>query len=168
MSHVTLTEIAQLLAAMAIAPPLARRFGIGTVLGYLLAGVALGPHGIRHVFSSDDAHEILEFSEFGIVLLLFIIGLELRPKRLWAMRAAIFRLGGAQVILTALVLKGNPITTVKSPSETDQKLLWVIGPDPDDASRQIILITSRDAAAAKKYTLPPVFVAKEETKKKGK
>ncbi len=104
MSHVTLTEIALLLAAMAIAPPLARRFGIGTVLGYLLAGVALGPHGIRHVFSSDDAHEILEFSEFGIVLLLFIIGLELRPKRLWAMRAAIFRLGGAQVILTALVL----------------------------------------------------------------
>ncbi len=71
-------------------------------------------------------------------------------------------------ILTALVLKGNPITTVKSPAETDQKLIWVIGPDPDDTAKQIILITSRDAAAAKKYTLPPVFVAKEEGKKKGK
>lgn len=104
MPNVTLTEVALLLAAMAIAPPLARRFGIGTVLGYLLAGIALGPHGIRHVFSSYEAHEILEFSEFGIVLLLFLIGLELRPKRLWAMRQGIFRLGGAQVLLTALAI----------------------------------------------------------------
>ena len=104
MPNVTLTEVALLLAAMAIAPPLARRFGIGTVLGYLLAGIALGPHGIRHVFSSYEAHEILEFSEFGIVLLLFLIGLELRPRRLWAMRQGIFRLGGAQVALTALPL----------------------------------------------------------------
>lgn len=104
MPQVTLTEIALLLAAMAVAPPLARRFGIGTVLGYLLAGIVLGPHGIRHVFSSYDAHEILELSEFGIVLLLFLIGLELRPKRLWAMRSAIFTLGGAQVALTAVAL----------------------------------------------------------------
>ena len=104
MPHVTLTEIALLLAAMAIAPPVARWLGIGTVLGYLVAGIALGPHGIRHVFSSNDAHEILELSEFGIILLLFLIGLELRPKRLWAMRNAIFRLGGAQVALTAMVL----------------------------------------------------------------
>jgi hypothetical protein len=71
-------------------------------------------------------------------------------------------------ILTALVLKANPITTVKSPTEADQKLIWVIGPDPDDASKQIILITTRDAAAAKKYALPAVFVAKEEGKKKTK
>ncbi|WP_245257682.1 cation:proton antiporter [Hyphomicrobium zavarzinii] len=99
-----MTEIALLLAAMAIAPPVARWLGIGTVLGYLVAGIALGPHGIRHVFSSNDAHEILELSEFGIILLLFLIGLELRPKRLWAMRNAIFRLGGAQVALTAMVL----------------------------------------------------------------
>lgn len=104
MPNFTLTEVALLLAAMAIAPPLARRFGIGTVLGYLLAGIALGPYGARNVFSSYDAHEILELSEFGIVLLLFLIGLELRPKRLWAMRSAIFKLGGAQVALTALVL----------------------------------------------------------------
>jgi len=104
MPHVTLYEVTLLLAAMAIAPPLARRFGIGTVLGYLLAGILLGPHVFRHFFTAYDAHEILELSEFGIVLLLFLIGLELRPKRLWAMRNAIFRLGGAQVLLTGLVL----------------------------------------------------------------
>jgi glutathione-regulated potassium-efflux system protein KefB len=104
MPLVTLTEIAVLLAAMTVAPALARWLGIGSVLGYLIAGIALGPHGFRHVFSKSDAHEILELSEFGIVLLLFLIGLELRPRRLWAMRNAIFKLGGAQVALTALVL----------------------------------------------------------------
>lgn len=104
MLHVTLSEIALLLAAMAIAPPLARRLGIGTVLGYLLAGMVLGPHILRHVFTPYDAHEILELSEFGIVFLLFLIGLELRPKRLWAMRSAIFNLGTAQVMLTGLIL----------------------------------------------------------------
>jgi len=104
MLHVTLSEIALLLAAMAIAPPVARRFGIGTVLGYLLAGILLGPHVLRHVFTTYDAHEILELSEFGIVFLLFLIGLELRPKRLWSMRNAIFNLGGSQVFLTGLVL----------------------------------------------------------------
>jgi glutathione-regulated potassium-efflux system protein KefB len=104
MPHVTLAEIALLLAAMSIAAPLARWLGIGTVLGYLLAGIALGPYGVRHVFSMSDAREILELAEFGVVLLLFLIGLELRPRRLWAMRSAIFKLGGAQVALTAGLL----------------------------------------------------------------
>jgi glutathione-regulated potassium-efflux system protein KefB len=104
MPFVTLTEIAVLLAAMTVAPALARWLGIGSVLGYLIAGIALGPHGFRHVFSTSDAHDILELSEFGIVLLLFLIGLELRPRRLWAMRNAIFKVGGAQVALTALTL----------------------------------------------------------------
>jgi hypothetical protein len=63
-------------------------------------------------------------------------------------------------ILTALVRKANPITTVKDPSELDQKLIWVIGPDPDNAGRTIILITTRAAADVKKYTLPAVFVPK--------
>ncbi|MBN8910827.1 MAG: cation:proton antiporter, partial [Rhizobiales bacterium] len=67
-------------------------------------GMVLGPHILRHVFTPYDAHEILELSEFGIVFLLFLIGLELRPKRLWAMRSAIFNLGTAQVMLTGLIL----------------------------------------------------------------
>jgi glutathione-regulated potassium-efflux system protein KefB len=104
MSHMTLTEVALLLAAMAIAAPLGRKLGVGTVLGYLVAGIALGPYGFRHVFSSSDAREFLELAEFGIILLLFIIGLELRPRRLWAMRSAIFSLGGQQVGITALLI----------------------------------------------------------------
>jgi eukaryotic-like serine/threonine-protein kinase len=64
-------------------------------------------------------------------------------------------------ILTALVRKANPVTTVKDPSEKDQKLVWVIGPDPDDPTKQAVLITTRTAAATKKYTLPEVFVAKK-------
>ncbi|HEX5106426.1 MAG TPA: hypothetical protein VFV87_21555, partial [Pirellulaceae bacterium] len=63
-------------------------------------------------------------------------------------------------ILTALVMKANPITTVKDPSEADQKLIWVIGPDPVNAGKTIILITTRAAAAANKYTLPAPFVPK--------
>jgi len=63
-------------------------------------------------------------------------------------------------ILTALVRKANPITTVKDPSEADQKLIWVIGPDPENPAREIVLITTRAAAAARKYKLPAPFVAK--------
>jgi hypothetical protein len=63
-------------------------------------------------------------------------------------------------ILTALVRKANPVTTVKDPFETDQKLVWLIGPDPDSPGKQAVLITTRNAAKTKKYTLPPVFVAK--------
>ncbi len=104
MSHVTLTVVAVLLAAMAIAAPLARWLGIGTVLGYLAAGIVLGPNGVRRIFSPSEAKEILGLAEFGIVLLLFLIGLELRPRRLWALRSSIFSLGGAQVGVTALLL----------------------------------------------------------------
>src|SRR3990167_5991122 len=104
MPGVTLQETAVLLAAMAIAAPLARWLGIGTVLGYLVAGAALGPNGIPRVFSTSEAKEILELAEFGIVLLLFLIGLELRPRRLWSMRSAIFSLGGSQVAISAALL----------------------------------------------------------------
>ena len=104
MTDVTLNEIAVLLAALALAAPLARWLGMGTVLGYLGAGVLLGPFGIRAMFTATDAKELLRFAEFGVVLLLFLIGLELKPKRLWAMRSSIFGLGGAQLASTALVL----------------------------------------------------------------
>ena len=63
-------------------------------------------------------------------------------------------------ILTALVRKANPVTTVKDPSEKDQKLVWLIGPDPENATKQVVLVTTRNAAAAKKYSLPAHFVEK--------
>ena len=104
MDNSTLASVAALLAAMAVGAPLGRWLGVGTVLGYLAAGVLIGPFGLPRMFSSYEAGEILHFAEFGIVLLLFLIGLELRPKRLWAMRQAIFGLGGAQVGLSAAVI----------------------------------------------------------------
>ncbi len=104
MHNVSLSDIAVLLAAMALAAPLARFLGVPTVLGYLAAGVLLGPHILPSVVSPTQAHDILEVSEFGIVLLLFLIGLELRPKRVWSMRQAILGLGGAQVAVSTAVL----------------------------------------------------------------
>jgi glutathione-regulated potassium-efflux system protein KefB len=104
MDGATLAIVAVLLAALAIAAPLARWLGIGTVLGYLIAGVLLGPYGVTGLFSTHAAKELLHVAEFGVILLLFLIGLELRPRRLWAMRNAIFGLGGAQVGISALLL----------------------------------------------------------------
>jgi glutathione-regulated potassium-efflux system protein KefB len=104
MTDLTLPIIAVLLAAQAIAAPLARWLGIGSVLGYLIAGVLLGPSGLTSLFSTREAVELMHVAEFGIILLLFLIGLELRPRRLWSMRNAIFGLGGAQVGITALLL----------------------------------------------------------------
>ena len=100
----TLNELALLLAALALAAPLARWLGIAAVLGYLVAGVLLGPFGVGAFFSEQDAEQVLHVAEFGVVLLLFLIGLELRPKRLWAMRNAVFGLGAAQVVLTGCAL----------------------------------------------------------------
>jgi glutathione-regulated potassium-efflux system protein KefB len=78
-----------------------RRFGIGAVLGYLIAGVLIGPHGFQLI---SNAGTILEFSEIGIILLLFIVGLELAPARLMRLRQAIFGLGMSQVVLCGIAL----------------------------------------------------------------
>ncbi len=96
-----LPTLVTLLAAAAVAVPLSRRAGFGSVLGYLLAGVAIGPSGLGLV---TDVGQIASVSELGIVMLLFLIGLELRPARLWVMRRAVFGLGPAQVAVTACVL----------------------------------------------------------------
>jgi len=104
MTNVTLTQVALFLAAAVVAAPLAKLLRIGNVLGYLLVGVLIGPFGIGFVYSVYEVTSILHFAEFGVVLLLFLIGLELRPRRLWAMRAAIFGVGGAQVAVTTAVL----------------------------------------------------------------
>jgi monovalent cation:proton antiporter-2 (CPA2) family protein len=89
------------LAAGVIVVPVFKRLGLGSVLGYLVAGMAIGPWGLQFV-SAPEA--ILHFAEFGVVLLLFLVGLELNPKRVWQMRKSIFGMGTAQVLATAAVL----------------------------------------------------------------
>jgi monovalent cation:proton antiporter-2 (CPA2) family protein len=95
-----LAQIGVLLAATVIAIPLFRRFRLSSVLGYLAAGIAIGPWGLRLI---RDTHGMQEIAEFGVVLLLFVIGLELQPSRLRAMRRAIFGLGLLQVITTSVL-----------------------------------------------------------------
>ncbi len=87
------------LAAAVAAVPIARRLGMGAVLGYLLAGIAIGPFGLHLVPEGSD--DVLHAAEFGVVMMLFLIGLELRPSVLWRMRVAVLGLGGAQVLGTA-------------------------------------------------------------------
>ena len=98
-----LIQIAIFLAAAILAVPLSRKLGLGAVLGYLAAGMLIGPWGLRLI---DDVDAIVQISEFGVILLLFIIGLELQPSRLWVLRRQVLGLGAAQVIATALVLGG--------------------------------------------------------------
>ncbi|MFH8135824.1 glutathione-regulated potassium-efflux system protein KefB [Pantoea osteomyelitidis] len=89
------------LFAAVLVVPVAARLGIGAVLGYLLAGIAIGPWGLGFI---SDVAEILHFSELGVVFLMFIIGLELNPSKLWSLRRSIFGVGAAQVIFSAAVL----------------------------------------------------------------
>ena len=96
-----LTETAIYLSAAVIAVPLFKKLRFGAVLGYLAAGIVIGPHALGLV---SDVENILHFSELGVVLLLFIIGLELQPSRLWVLRKSVFGLGGAQVVVTAALL----------------------------------------------------------------
>jgi monovalent cation:proton antiporter-2 (CPA2) family protein len=98
-----LAETAIFLAAAVLVVPLSRRIGLGAILGYLAAGVLIGPDALGLI---ADGEEILHFAEFGVVLLLFVIGLELQPSRLWVMRNAVFGLGGAQVVISAGVIGG--------------------------------------------------------------
>ena len=95
--HGFLQQALVYLAAGVIAVPLFKRLGLGSVLGYLVAGVAIGPWGLRLI---ADPQTVLQFAEFGVVLLLFLVGLELNAARVWALRRSIFGLGGAQVIIT--------------------------------------------------------------------
>ncbi|MDX2225094.1 MAG: monovalent cation:proton antiporter-2 (CPA2) family protein [Rhodospirillaceae bacterium] len=99
-----LAQAAVFFAAAVFVVPIFKRLGLGAVLGYLIAGAAIGPAGLSLVPDSETLHHV---AEFGVVLLLFIIGLELQPARLWTMRNAVFGLGGAQVIATAMVLGGG-------------------------------------------------------------
>lgn len=109
-----LADILVLLGAAVVAVPLFRRLGLGSVPGYLAAGVTVGPWGIGFI---GRLEEIRHIAEFGVIFLLFIIGIELKPERLWAMRRLVFGLGGAQVLVTGLaiaalaLLFGQPLRT---------------------------------------------------------
>ena len=92
------------LTAAVVSVPIAKRLGLGSVLGYLLAGVAIGPFVLGLV--GEEGQDVLHFAEFGVVLMLFLIGLELEPDRVWRMRAPILGLGGLQVSVTTAVLAG--------------------------------------------------------------
>ncbi len=92
------------LAAAVVAVPVAKRLGLGSVLGYLLAGMVIGPFGLGLIGSEGE--DVMHFAEFGVVMMLFLIGLELRPSLLWTMRGPILGLGGLQVGLTTAAFTG--------------------------------------------------------------
>lgn len=98
-----LTEALLFLGAAVLVVPILKRLGMSSVLGYLGAGVLIGQSGMGLV---DDAEDVLHFAEIGVVLLLFVIGLELQPRRLWVMRKLVFGLGSAQVVVSAIAIGG--------------------------------------------------------------
>lgn len=98
---IPLSQIAVLLAAAVVAVSLSRLLRLSSILGYVAAGLAIGPWGLNLV---GDVSHLMRVSEFGIVLLLFVIGLELQPQRLWVMRRLVFGFGAAQVLTCALLL----------------------------------------------------------------
>jgi monovalent cation:proton antiporter-2 (CPA2) family protein len=98
---ISLTQTAILLAAAVVAVSLSRFARLSSILGYLVAGLVIGPWGLNLI---GDVNHIMQVAEFGIVLLLFVIGLELQPTRLWVMRRIVFGLGAAQVTLCTVLL----------------------------------------------------------------
>lgn len=97
-------ELAQatiFLAAAVVAVPVFKRLGLGAVLGYLAAGIAIGPSGFGFI---HEVESTMHFAELGVVFLMFLVGLELQPARLWKLRAQVFEYGGLQVVVTGLML----------------------------------------------------------------
>jgi monovalent cation:proton antiporter-2 (CPA2) family protein len=92
------------LAVAVLFVPIAKRLGLGSVLGYLLAGVAIGPFGLHLV--GEHGEHVKDFAEFGVVMMLFLVGLELKPSLLWELRRPIFGMGGLQVVGSTVVLAG--------------------------------------------------------------
>ncbi len=103
MQHSFLQYAVVLLLAAVVAVPLAKRWQLGAVLGYLAAGALIGPSGINLI---GNTGEISEISELGVVLMLFVIGMELSPQRLWVMRRTVFGIGSLQLVLTGLAIGG--------------------------------------------------------------
>jgi glutathione-regulated potassium-efflux system ancillary protein KefC len=133
MEHGFLLHALYYLVAALVLVPLARRSGMGAVLGYLVAGAVIGPWGLGLI---DNVEDILEISEFGVVLLLFLIGLELQPKKLWSLRRPIFGWGGAQVLLVSAALGGAAMAF-----GVDWRIALVAGMGLSLSSTAIVLAT---------------------------
>ncbi|MEO5732877.1 MAG: glutathione-regulated potassium-efflux system protein KefC [Rubrivivax sp.] len=121
MEHETawLTSSLIYLGAAVLAVPLARLLGLGSIIGYLVAGIVIGPFGLRLV---TDPQSMLQVAEFGVVLMLFLVGLELEPRRLWQLRRPIFGWGSAQLLGSALLIGG-----VAAAAGVDWRLALVAG-----------------------------------------
>lgn len=100
------------LTAAVISVPIAKRLGLGSVLGYLIAGVAIGPFVLGLV--GEEGQDVMHFAEFGVVMMLFLVGLELRPALLWRLRGSILGLGGTQVLATTAIIAGIASATGQS------------------------------------------------------
>ena len=98
--HGPLFQVFVYLTAAVASVPVAKRLGLGSVLGYLIAGGCIGPSALGLVNEQTGADHVEHVGEFGVVVMLFLIGLELRPARLWEMRASVLGLGGLQVVVT--------------------------------------------------------------------
>ncbi len=94
------------LTAASIAVPVAKKLGLGSVLGYLIAGIIIGPFCLSLI---GDIEEVMHFTEFGVVMMLFLVGLELKPSMLWQMRTPILGMGGIQVVLSSVIIGGIAI-----------------------------------------------------------
>ncbi|MEO0733080.1 MAG: monovalent cation:proton antiporter-2 (CPA2) family protein, partial [Bacteroidota bacterium] len=104
MTDSLLFEAMVYLSAAVLIVPLAQRLGLGSVLGYLIAGVLIGPYLLD--FIGERGEDLLHFAEFGVVMMLFLIGLELQPRLLWRLRTPILGMGGSQVVVSTLVIGG--------------------------------------------------------------
>jgi CPA2 family monovalent cation:H+ antiporter-2/glutathione-regulated potassium-efflux system ancillary protein KefC len=98
-----LIQLFVFLVSAAIAVPIAKKLGLGSILGYLIAGIVIGPFGLSLI---NDVETVMHFTEFGIVMMLFLVGLELKPSLLWEMRTPILGMGGLQVALTCIFISG--------------------------------------------------------------
>ena len=103
-SNLFLFQAMVYLAAAVVMVPLAKRLGLGSVLGYLLAGILIGPAVLK--FIGNEGESVMHSAEFGVVMMLFLIGLELEPALLWKLRKAILGLGGLQVLITSVIISG--------------------------------------------------------------
>ena len=119
-----LEQAAIFLLTAVLLVPLFRRLKLGAVLGYLAAGMLIGPWGLGLV---GEVESTMHFAEFGVVLLLFLVGLELDPRRLWLLRRPVFGLGGAQVVATTLALAAQVSTSPTLPVDGETETVDITG-----------------------------------------